>query len=69
MLSVSDFNAEKKWRSLPKEFQKRILSNVFCFKCGETTIVDYSVKDDNLGIILEGKCQQCDSNVARFIED
>ncbi|SEQ79410.1 hypothetical protein SAMN05216362_12742 [Piscibacillus halophilus] len=69
MLNVSDFDAEKKWRSLPKDLQKNLISNVFCFSCGETTIVDYSVRNDNLGILLEGKCKQCNANVARFIED
>jgi transcription elongation factor Elf1 len=69
ILSVSDFNAEKKWRSLPKDLQKKLISNVFCRSCGETTIVDYSVLDEKFGIVLKGCCKECGGQVARYVED
>ncbi|TFB14231.1 hypothetical protein E3U55_13685 [Filobacillus milosensis] len=69
-MSVTDFNAAKKWSQVPKDIQKNITSNVFCGRCGGvTTIVDYNIKDDNMGIILKGKCINCDKGVARFVED
>jgi len=68
-MSVSDINAEKKWRKLPKELRQRLIQNVFCTKCFETTIVDYSVLDDEHGILLTGKCKTCGKDVARVVED
>jgi len=68
-MSISDINAEKKWRKIPKEMRQRLLSNVFCPKCMETTIEDYSVFDDEHGILLQGKCKTCGGKVARLIED
>ena len=49
--------------------QKMIIDNVFCSKCGTTTIVNYSIYDDRFGILLKGKCKKCGKSVARLIED
>ncbi|QNO13512.1 hypothetical protein HYG86_01380 [Alkalicella caledoniensis] len=68
-MSVTDFNAMKKWNIIPKSIQGRLLSNVFCVKCGVTTIVDYSIQNHKLGILLSGKCKKCGHSVARLIED
>lgn len=68
-MSIIDMNAGKKWNKLPKEIQQRLLGNVFCSKCGETTIVDYNILDDEYGVLLEGKCKTCGKDVARLIED
>ncbi len=43
--------------------------NVFCSTCGVTTIADYTMHDDKLGILLKGKCNKCGKNVARLVED
>lgn len=49
--------------------RERLLSNVFCLKCRVTTIEDYSVFDEDNGILLQGKCKTCGGEVARLIED
>lgn len=64
-----DFNAAKKWAKLPKDVQKYVLNNVFCPNCGVTTIVRYSLLDDDKGIIIKGKCIVCGDDIARFVED
>lgn len=68
-MSVTDINAEKNWRKIPKETQFRLLSNVFCSKCYNTTIIDYTLHDSEQGILLKGKCKQCGGNVARVVEE
>lgn len=68
-MSVSDINAERKWRQIPKEMRERLIRNVFCPTCFETTIVNYSVLDDQYGILLKGKCKTCGNDVARLVED
>lgn len=67
--NISDFEALKKWSSIPKEYQLRLINNVFCSKCGVTTIVDYSITSDKYGILLKGRCKICGKDVARLIED
>lgn len=32
-----------------------------------TTIVDYSMRDDNAGILFQGKCKKCNKVVARLM--
>ncbi len=68
-MTVIDFKAAQKWFKIPKNIQKRLLSNVFCGKCGVTTIVEYTIHDDKLGILLKGKCRKCGNEVRRFIEE
>lgn len=67
-MSVTDINAEKNWRGISKEIQYKLLSNVFCSNCYNTTIVDYTLHDHDQGILLKGKCKQCGGNVARVVE-
>lgn len=69
MDKVSDIKALQKWSKIPKNIQQRLLSNVFCRKCGETTITDYVFKDDKFGLKLKGKCIKCGSDVVRCLED
>jgi len=66
--NIADFDALKKWSSIPQEYQQSLINNVFCRKCGVTTIVDYSITDDKYGILLEGNCKICGNAVARLIE-
>jgi ribosomal protein S27AE len=46
-----------------------LVNNVYCSKCGMTTIVDYGIQDDRLGLVLKGLCQKCGGSVARLVED
>ncbi len=67
--TVSDMKALKKWGQLPDYARDIILSNVYCSKCGNTTVVDYSMHSDRLGIVISGKCVSCGSKVVRVVED
>jgi hypothetical protein len=64
-----DFNALQRWNTVPKEFRQKILDNVFCSNCHTTTIVDYEIKDNKYGVLIEGKCKKCGKDVARVVED
>ena len=68
-MSVTDIKAAKKWSLIPAHLRQLLLNNVFCAKCGETTIVEYTMHDDKLGILLKGKCKKCGADVARLVED
>jgi len=61
--------AEQKWKQIPEEYKQLILSNVYCGKCGNTTIVDYTIEALRNDIGLKGKCKKCGKNVARLIEN
>lgn len=69
MENTVDFKAWKKWNRITKEFQQKIINNVFCVKCLDTTIVDYEIKDDAFGVLLTGKCKKCGGDVARLVEN
>jgi ribosomal protein S27AE len=66
---ITDIKELKKWSCIPEEYRKRIIDNVFCGKCGVTTIVDYSITSDKYGILLKGKCKKCGHEVARLVEN
>lgn len=67
--NIQSFAAMKEWLAIPESFRKRLISNVYCAKCkGETTIVNFSVVPDKLGVVLQGNCKTCDHAVARVIE-
>lgn len=68
-MAIVDLRAVQKWKKIPKDMQLKFLDNVFCSKCGVTTIVDYSMSNDPYGILLQGKCKKCGKAVARMIED
>lgn len=68
-MSVIDLEAKLKWNKISKEMQQRFINNVFCSKCFTTTIVNYTLASKDGGLLLDGKCKTCDSDVARFIED
>ena len=67
-MSVMDFKAVQKWGKLPVNEQELLLNNVFCSACGVTTIVEYSMHNDNFGVLLKGKCKKCGKDVARLVE-
>lgn len=54
------------------KFFKKIEKNVFCANCVDdhvTTIVDYKVFIlSNYDLLLKGKCQRCNHDVARVLE-
>ncbi len=66
---IIDFEAMKKWNSLPEDWRNMVLGNAYCSNCRVTTIVDYTVHSDTYGLILKGKCQTCDEEVTRVVED
>lgn len=66
---IHDIKALKKWNKIPKVIQDKLVANVFYSTCGIVKIVDYQIKDDKFGILLEGSCEKCKSKVAIFIED
>jgi len=68
-MGIIDFKAAQKWSKVPKNIQEQILKNVFCSKCGVSTIVEYSIQDDKLGILLKGKCNKCGNDIGRFVEN
>lgn len=67
--NLIDITAAKKWGKIPPDIQQLLINNVFCSKCGVTTIIDYSMYNDRYGILLKGKCKKCGNKVARLIED
>lgn len=68
-MSVTDFGAVQKWARVPKNIKQKIVNNVFCSSCGVTTIIEYTMHDDKLGILLRGKCNKCGKDVARLLEN
>ena len=68
-MSVTDIEAMRKWKKVPKNIRQQLLSNVFCSKCLVTTIVDYTLHTTDEGVLLQGKCKTCGENVARLVED
>ncbi|WP_425804558.1 hypothetical protein ACHOLT_20445 [Desulfitobacterium sp. Sab5] len=68
-MSIIDFRAAQKWAKLSRDTQQLLVNNVFCSACGMTTIVEYTLHDDDLGILLKGKCKKCGRDVARLVED
>ena len=67
--SKPKLSAQEKWNRLNAEQQELVISNVFCGNCSLTTIVDYTLKNDKYGVVLEGKCKKCGGAVARLVED
>lgn len=67
--TVSDLEGLKKWKMIPEDVQKRLLSNAFCVNCGVTTIVEYGIHNDRFGLILKGYCKKCGEVAVRFVEN
>ena len=44
------------------------VTNVFCAKCGVTTIVSYIIEKLQSDIVLQGNCVKCNNKVARVVE-
>jgi hypothetical protein len=66
---ANTITAQDKWSRIDNATQEKLLSNVFCIKCGVTTIVNYKIESSKSDIVLKGKCKKCGSKVVRLIED
>ncbi|MYL71358.1 hypothetical protein GLW00_10855 [Halobacillus litoralis] len=61
--------ANKMWLSLPKDFRKQLIANVYCTNCSDiVTITDFINVDHPVGVMLDGKCENCGSKVARVVD-
>jgi hypothetical protein len=57
------------WLSIPADFRKRLLSNVWCVRCSrQTTITNFSGVIKGGDLLLQGQCAECQGDVARLIE-
>ena len=62
--------AQKIWDSIPGDIQMKILNNVWCRTCSDTTgIGSVSGKVEKGMLILKGICTRCGNPVARVIEN
>jgi len=61
--------AAKLWASIPLKTRRLLLSNVWCGHCrGEVTITDFKGVVRKGDLLLEGRCSECQGEVARVIE-
>jgi hypothetical protein len=61
--------AEKQWKKIPKEVRVKLLNNVYCTQCKDTTgIAEINGVVDRGDLVLRGKCIRCAASVARVIE-
>jgi len=62
--------AQEIWNAIPGDFQIKILNNVWCRTCSDTTgIGSVSGKVEKGMLILKGICTRCGNPVARVIEN
>jgi len=68
MIKLSQ-EAMRRWNQIPDDIKPKLLSNVYCSKCSDTTtIVNFEANMIDDDLILKGKCKKCNHNVARLIE-
>lgn len=67
-IQPKNFSAMSKWREIPPEYRAKILDNGYCGTCKLTTIVDYTIDEDDYGLIIRGKCKKCGGLVVRVLE-
>ena len=60
--------ARQLWETIPAQFQKELLKNVWCSHCGNTGIVNFTGVVYNGELLLKGHCAQCGKRVARVID-
>jgi Na+-translocating ferredoxin:NAD+ oxidoreductase RNF subunit RnfB len=62
--------AQEIWNAIPGDFQMKILNNVWCRTCSDTTgIGSVSGKVEKRMLILKEICTRCGNPVARVIEN
>jgi len=71
--AVDDFSltpqARKVWETVPGNIHLKLLNNVWCGGCRETTgIGNVSGKIERGMLVLRGVCTRCGGEVARVIE-
>lgn len=60
---------QQKFNQISDDIKSKILSNVYCPTCKDTTtIVDFVVTVDRSDLVLTGKCNKCSCEVIRLIE-
>jgi|GEM_PF-284039 len=59
---------EERWGKIDTHFQQKLIESVFCRKCGVTTIKDYTLENNQMDVLLKGKCAKCNGKVARLVE-
>lgn len=58
------------WIKIPKDIREKLLRNVWCSNCcGVVRVVEYSIEDDKIDLIIKGKCGNCGGEVARVVEN
>ncbi len=61
--------AFERWKKVSPQQKQKVLANVWCGKCmGGVRIIDYNYEIVGKGVVLKGKCENCGSPVARFLE-
>lgn len=67
--NIISFQAQKKWLSIQKEIRAKLEQNVWCVSCSDVVkILNYTVKDHQDTILLEGVCNRCGHKVVRVID-
>lgn len=54
---------------MTKDIRHKLMNDIFFSKCLKTTIVDYTLRDEKMGILFRGKSKTCGEDVARNVED
>lgn len=58
------------WMKIPKDIREKLLNNVWCSNCtGVVRVVEYSIEDDKIGLIIKGECANCAGKVVRVVEN
>lgn len=58
-----------RWKAIPSESRKRLLTNVWCVRCRhEVTMNHYSGTLRDANLLLVGRCAECHGDVAAVIE-
>ena len=65
-IGITDLDACREWKSWPERRRQMYLGNSFCAKCGVTSFAPgYTIRKDQFGLIIEGKCSVCGSRIVR----
>ncbi len=61
---TTNFEALKKWKTMPQNERDRWLNNAFCFDFGVGSFRDgYNIRQDKYGIVIEGNCAKCGGKI------
>jgi hypothetical protein len=62
-------SALKRWDTIPKSIQVKLLGSVWCGACSKTVyIIVESGRIEKNDLILSGRCAECGGPVARLVE-